>query len=216
MKRVFGVKKDKELPPSVQDASERINKRGDIVDEKLKKLDAELSRYKEQIKKTRPGPAQEAIKARAMRVLKQKRIYEGQRDMLYSRSFNLDQVASASEGPKDAQETHPEGQSSRQFRRSFFSSLIGIGCLPHEMNLQDEMVDVTESKRPCTEVIMCRMKLTRMKSWVSSICLQHPREIQQHRLAGPMLWVWMNLVCRLFLEHLSVVLQSATMHDIRM
>ncbi|MFQ6660107.1 hypothetical protein Gotur_028725 [Gossypium turneri] len=104
MKRVFGVKKDKEPPPSIQDASDRINKRGDNVEEKLKKLDAELSRYKEQIKKTRPGPAQEAIKARAMRVLKQKRMYEGQRDMLYSQTFNLDQVAFASEGLKDAQQ----------------------------------------------------------------------------------------------------------------
>lgn len=52
----------------------QITKRGDTVDDKIKKLDAELSRYKEQIKKTRPGPAQEAIKARAMRVLKQKRM----------------------------------------------------------------------------------------------------------------------------------------------
>ncbi|KAJ1393671.1 Glyceraldehyde 3-phosphate dehydrogenase, active site [Sesbania bispinosa] len=34
----------------------KITKRGDSVDEKIKKLDAELSRYKEQIKKTRPGP----------------------------------------------------------------------------------------------------------------------------------------------------------------
>lgn len=45
------------------------------MEEKIKKLDAELTRYKEQIKKTRPGPAQEAVKARAMRVLKQKRMY---------------------------------------------------------------------------------------------------------------------------------------------
>jgi len=52
----------------------QITKRGDTVDDKIKKLDAELSRYKEQIKKTRPGPAQEAVKARAMRVLKQKRM----------------------------------------------------------------------------------------------------------------------------------------------
>lgn len=52
----------------------QITKRGDSVDEKIKKLDAELSRYKEQIRKTRPGPAQEAVKARAMRVLKQKRM----------------------------------------------------------------------------------------------------------------------------------------------
>lgn len=45
------------------------------MDDKIKKLDAELSRYREQIKKTRPGPAQEAVKARAMRVLKQKRMW---------------------------------------------------------------------------------------------------------------------------------------------
>ncbi|KAK4480441.1 hypothetical protein RD792_013514 [Penstemon davidsonii] len=106
MRRVFGVKKDKEPPPSVQDASDRINKRGDNVDDKIKKLDAELARYKEQIKKTRPGPAQEAVKARAMRVLKQKRMYEGQRDMLYNQTFNLDQVAFAAEGIKDAQQTN--------------------------------------------------------------------------------------------------------------
>ena len=54
--------------------NDQINKRGDSVDEKIQKLDAELTRYKEQIKRTRPGPAQEAIKARAMRVLKQKRM----------------------------------------------------------------------------------------------------------------------------------------------
>lgn len=52
----------------------QINKRGETVDEKIKRLDAELSRYREQLKKTRPGPAQEAVKARAMRVLKQKRM----------------------------------------------------------------------------------------------------------------------------------------------
>jgi len=52
----------------------QITKRGDTVEDKIKKLDVELNRYKEQIKKTRPGPAQEAIKARAMRVLKQKRM----------------------------------------------------------------------------------------------------------------------------------------------
>lgn len=50
-------------------------KRGETVDEKIRKLDATLSRYRERIKKTRPGPAREAIKARAVRVLKQKRMY---------------------------------------------------------------------------------------------------------------------------------------------
>jgi hypothetical protein len=105
MKRVFGAKKDKTPAPTVEEATERMNKRGDTVDEKIKKLDAELFKYKEQIKRTRPGPAQEAVKARAMRLLKQKKMYEGQRDQLYSQTFNLEQVAFATEGIKDAQQT---------------------------------------------------------------------------------------------------------------
>lgn len=75
------------------------------MEDKVKRLDVELIKYKEQIKRTRPGPAQEAVKARAMRVLKQKKMYEGQRDMLYNQTFNLDQVSFAAEGLKDAQQT---------------------------------------------------------------------------------------------------------------
>lgn len=107
MKRLFSFKKKKAAPPppSVEEASEKMNKRGDVINEKIKKLDAELCIYKEQLKSTRPGPSQNAIKARAMRVLKQKKMYEGQRDMLYNQAFSLDQVSFASEGIKDAQHT---------------------------------------------------------------------------------------------------------------
>lgn len=52
-----------------------MNKRGDVINEKIKKLDAELCIYKEQLKRTRPGPSQNAIKARALCVLKQKKMY---------------------------------------------------------------------------------------------------------------------------------------------
>uniref|UniRef100_A0A166C3K1 Charged multivesicular body protein 5 n=1 Tax=Daucus carota subsp. sativus TaxID=79200 RepID=A0A166C3K1_DAUCS len=140
MKRVFGVKKDKEPPPSLNDASDRINKRGESVDEKIKRLDAELARYKEQIKKTRPGPAQEAVKSRAMRVLKQKRMYEGQRDMLYNQTFNLDQVAFASEGIKDAQQTMTALKSANKELKGMMKS-VKIQDID---NLQDEMMDLMD------------------------------------------------------------------------
>ncbi|KAK6933584.1 Snf7 family [Dillenia turbinata] len=140
MKRIFGAKKDKEPPPSVQDASDRINKRGETVDEKIKKLDAELSKYKEQIKRTRPGPAQEAVKARAMRVLKQKRMYEGQRDMLYNQTFNLDQVAFASEGIKDAQQTMSALKSANKELKGMMKN-VKIQDID---NMQDEMMDLMD------------------------------------------------------------------------
>ncbi|KAG7012961.1 Charged multivesicular body protein 5 [Cucurbita argyrosperma subsp. argyrosperma] len=149
MKRVFGVKKDKEPPPSIEDASERINKRGESVDEKIKKLDVELSRYKEQIKKTRPGPAQEAVKARAMRVLKQKRMYEGQRDMLYNQTFNLDQVAFASEGIKDAQQTMSALKSANKELKGMMKT-VRIQDID---NLQDEMMDMMDVSNEIQETL---------------------------------------------------------------
>ncbi|CAD5178436.1 unnamed protein product [Musa acuminata subsp. malaccensis] len=140
MKRVFGAKKNKEPPPTIQDATDRINKRGETVDEKIKKLDAELARYKEQIKKTRPGPAQEAVKARAMRVLKQKRMYEGQRDMMYNQTFNLDQVAFATEGIKDAQQTMSALKSANKELKGMMKT-VNISGID---SLQDEMMDMMD------------------------------------------------------------------------
>eukprot|EP00262_Sarcandra_glabra_P007618 TRINITY_DN20506_c0_g1_i1.p1 TRINITY_DN20506_c0_g1~~TRINITY_DN20506_c0_g1_i1.p1 ORF type:complete len:237 (+),score=60.85 TRINITY_DN20506_c0_g1_i1:199-909(+) len=140
MRRVFGAKKEKEPPPTIQDANERINKRGDNVDDKIKKLDAELSRYREQIKKTRPGPAQEAVKARAMRVLKQKRMYEGQRDMLYNQTFNLDQVAFAAEGIKDAQQTMTALKSANKELKGMMKT-VKIQDID---SMQDEMMDLMD------------------------------------------------------------------------
>ncbi|XP_020529319.1 charged multivesicular body protein 5-like isoform X1 [Amborella trichopoda] len=153
MRRVFGVKKEKEPPPSIQDASDRINKRGDTVDEKLKKLDAELNRYKEQIKKTRPGPAQEAVKAPAMSVLKKKRMYEEQRDMLYNQTFNLDQVAFAAEGIKHAQQTMSALKSANKELKRMMKTV--------------KIQDIDESKKHLVGATTSLMMLMRKNSWAS-------------------------------------------------
>ena len=72
------------------------------MDAKVKKLDDELIKYREQLKKLRPGsPAANAIKARAMRVLKQKKMYETQREQLYGQSFNMEQAAFATQSMQD-------------------------------------------------------------------------------------------------------------------
>ncbi|XP_021773470.1 vacuolar protein sorting-associated protein 60.2-like isoform X1 [Chenopodium quinoa] len=149
MQRIFGAKKQKDPPPSVSDASDRINKRGENVDDKIKKLDAELARYKEQIKKTRPGPAQEAVKARAMRVLKQKRMYEGQRDMLYNQTFNLDQVSFAAEGIKDAQQT----MSALKAANKDLKGMMKTVKIQEIDNLQDDMMDLMDMSNEIQETL---------------------------------------------------------------
>lgn len=149
MKKIFGAKKNQEPPPSIQDATDRISKRGDSVDDKIKKLDAELARYKDQIKKTRPGPAQEAIKARAMRVLKQRRMYEGQRDMLYNQTYNLDQVAFASEGLKDAQQTMTAMKAANKELKGMMKTVK----LEDIDSLQDEMMDLMDVSNEIQETL---------------------------------------------------------------
>lgn len=140
MKRVFGVKKETAPSLSVEEATERINKRGDNIDDKIKKLDVELVKYREQIKRTRPGPAQEAIKARAMRVLKQKKMFEGQRDQIYSQTFNLEQVSFATEGIKDAQQTMSAMKAANKELKGTMKTLK-INDID---KMQDEMMDLVD------------------------------------------------------------------------
>lgn len=45
------------------------------------------------MKTMRNGPAKNAVKSKAMRVLKQKKMYEGQREQISQQSFNMDQVS---------------------------------------------------------------------------------------------------------------------------
>eukprot|EP00698_Gefionella_okellyi_P020581 TRINITY_DN6477_c0_g1_i1.p1 TRINITY_DN6477_c0_g1~~TRINITY_DN6477_c0_g1_i1.p1 ORF type:complete len:220 (+),score=39.47 TRINITY_DN6477_c0_g1_i1:103-762(+) len=101
MRRFFGGGKKEAPAPTLEEATKKVEERGDSLETKIKKLDAELVKYREQLKKTRPGPAQEGIKQRALRILKQKKMYEGQRDMLMSQAFNMEQTNFAIQSSKD-------------------------------------------------------------------------------------------------------------------
>lgn len=51
----------------------QMDARAENIDVKIQKLDKELLRYKQQLKKARSASAKNSIKQRAMRVLKQKK-----------------------------------------------------------------------------------------------------------------------------------------------
>ena len=98
MKRFFGGKKEAPPPPpSLGDATDTVNKRVGVLDDKIKALDKQLVDFKNQLKATRAGPAQARIKQRAMQVLKQKRMYEQQRDQLGGMAWNMEQASFATE-----------------------------------------------------------------------------------------------------------------------
>ena len=71
------------------------------LDDKIKRLDAQLLVHRDAIRKARPGPAADAAKRRALAILKQKKLLEGQREQLYAQQFNMEQTAFALDSVKD-------------------------------------------------------------------------------------------------------------------
>merc|ERR1712000_718751 len=100
MKRLFGGGGTKAPPPTLDDAVKRTDGRIATLDEKIKKLDAQLRQYREQMKKTK-GSSHNIVKQRAMKVLKQKKMYEQQRDTMMQQSFNMEQQQFGLETMKD-------------------------------------------------------------------------------------------------------------------
>ncbi|KAF7970783.1 hypothetical protein HWV62_10455 [Athelia sp. TMB] len=93
MNRIFGTSASKKPKPSLQDAIASTDARVASIEVKVKKLDGELARYKEQMSKLRNGPGKDAVQQRALRTLKQKRMYESQLAQLAQQTFNMESAA---------------------------------------------------------------------------------------------------------------------------
>jgi len=105
MNRIFGTGKAKAPPPNLTDCINTVDGRGESVQKKISMLDKELLKYKEQMKKMRDGPSKNMVKQKAMRVLKQKKMYESQLENLRNQSFNMEQANFATQTLKDTKTT---------------------------------------------------------------------------------------------------------------
>uniref|UniRef100_A0A673BNA5 Charged multivesicular body protein 5 n=1 Tax=Sphaeramia orbicularis TaxID=375764 RepID=A0A673BNA5_9TELE len=105
MNRIFGRGKAKGALPILCLFLFKVDSRTESIDKKIARLDAELVKYKDQMKKMRDGPSKNMVKQKAMRVLKQKRMYEGQRDNLMQQSFNMEQANYTIQSLKDTKTT---------------------------------------------------------------------------------------------------------------
>ncbi|CAG8470465.1 13987_t:CDS:2 [Acaulospora colombiana] len=139
MNRLFGTSK-KTPKPTLNDAITATDTRVDAVEVKIKKLEAELSRYKDQMKKMREGPAKNAIKSKALRVLKQKKMYETQRDQLQQQSFNMEQASFATENLRNVATTVDAMQLANKEMQKQYKK-IDINKIE---SIQDDMEDLLE------------------------------------------------------------------------
>ena len=82
-----------------------MDSRAESVDKKVARLDSELNKYKQQMSKMRDGPAKNAVKQKALRLLKQKKQYESQAENMRNQSFNMEQTLMATQTLKDTKTT---------------------------------------------------------------------------------------------------------------
>ena len=121
------------------------------MDDKIKRLDAELAKHRDLIRRARPGPSLEAAKRRALTVLKQKRLYESQREQLYNQQFNVEQVSFAAQSAKDtavqvAAMTHANKDLKAQFKTKAFD----IDAIDR---MNDEMADLMAQSEEIQETL---------------------------------------------------------------
>uniref|UniRef100_A0AAQ4Q9U0 Charged multivesicular body protein 5 n=1 Tax=Gasterosteus aculeatus aculeatus TaxID=481459 RepID=A0AAQ4Q9U0_GASAC len=93
MNRLFGRGKPKTPPPNLSDCIGSVDARSESIEKKIGRLDAELVKYKDQMKKMREGPSKVA------------RSYEGQREQLAQQSFNMEQANYTIQTLKDTKTT---------------------------------------------------------------------------------------------------------------
>merc|ERR1711936_1063048 len=119
------------------------------VDKKVARLDAELREYKDQMSKMREGPAKNAVKQKALRVLKQKKQYEAQSDNLRNQAFNMEQTNYATQSLKDTKTTvNAMKMGVKEMKKEFKN--INIGQIE---DLQDDLGDMLEEANEVQEAM---------------------------------------------------------------
>ena len=120
------------------------------LDQKIRKLDEQLARHRDQIRRTK-GPAQEAAKRRALQVLKQKRLYEGQRSQLYDQQFNIEQTAFTAESMKTNVDTVVAMKdAAKDMKKQMKSKHLDINRID---KMTDDMADLMEASNEIQEAL---------------------------------------------------------------
>ncbi|ORX69761.1 hypothetical protein DL89DRAFT_216991, partial [Linderina pennispora] len=149
MNRIFGTSKPKAPKPTLDDAISSTDARVSAVEVKIRKLDGELARYRDQMQKMRDGPGKNSVKQRALRVLQQKKMYESQRDQLMQQSFNMESAVFATENVKNTLSTMQAMQDASKAMKKQYKN-VDIDKI---YDMQDEMAELLEQANEVQELM---------------------------------------------------------------
>lgn len=139
MNRLFGSK-TKVPKATLDDALAGIDDRIASLDVKVAKVNTELATFQQKLFKMRDGPGKSALKQRAIKLLRQRKQLETQRDQLMSQSWNISQAQMTTENLKNTMITvDVMRQTNKDLRKTY--GKIDIDKLE---DMQDEMLDLID------------------------------------------------------------------------
>lgn len=149
MNRFFGTSASKKPKPTLQDAIAATDTRIGSIEVKIRKLDGELARHKEQMSKLRNSPGKNAIQQRALRTLQQKKMYENQLAQLTQQSFNMESTAIATENLRNTMATMDAMQTANKELKRHYGK-VNIDKIE---NMQYDMEDLLEQANEVQEML---------------------------------------------------------------
>uniref|UniRef100_A0A3Q2Z769 Charged multivesicular body protein 5 n=1 Tax=Hippocampus comes TaxID=109280 RepID=A0A3Q2Z769_HIPCM len=147
MNRIFGKGKPKAPPPNLTDCIGTVDARSESVDKKIARLDAELVKYKEQLKKMRDGPSKVTRQTRSGVLCRCR--YEGQRDNLMQQSFNMEQTNYTIQSLKDTKTTVDAMKVGLKDMKKAYKHVK----IDQIENIQDQLEDMMEDANEIQEVL---------------------------------------------------------------
>lgn len=150
MNRVFGKKKNAAPAPSLDDASAGLGGRVEGMDQKIAGLELELKGYKDKIKSAKSPAVKKNLQKRAMEVLKRKRMYEQQRDMVAGQQFNIDQASFGIESAKANVQTVAAMKSAGAQLKATLKNDLNIDSVE---DLADDMAEMFEDFNEINEAL---------------------------------------------------------------
>lgn len=149
MNRLFGSKSTAPKP-SLNDAIKGIDDRVGSLDVKLSKINAELLTYQQKISRMRDGPGKSALKQRALKLLRQRKQIEAQKDQLELQSWNITQASMTTDNLQNTMITVDAMKlANKQLRKTY--GKIDIDQIE---SLQDEMLDLIDKSNELQEALL--------------------------------------------------------------
>lgn len=149
MNRLFGYHKNTPKV-SLNDAVLNIDERVGSLDVKLSKINSELTTYQQKISKMGNGPGKAALKQKALKLLKQRKQIESQKDQLENQSWNMSQAAMTTDNLQNTMITIDAMKTAnKQLKKTY--GKVDVDKLE---SLQDEMLDLIDKSNELQESLL--------------------------------------------------------------